>query len=639
MLGRQLLFTIALRVGELTNVTGYGVFWRWTIAVSASLVFCFASLCGRTEQPSPAQKNEQQAAGPLRAAQSALKQGDPDDAIRILSEYLQTHQQDSSARVALGQAYAMAGQTNRAEEEFQTVLKAAPENYVALAALGEIYNRGGQPKLAEALLGRAVKASHGLPQIRIEWAVILAHLHEYKKAQSALSGVLPPTDREEQIRFLRLKASVALGLGDAKAASFEMEKALSLKPDDAGLMMATAAAELQAHNSKRAAELTKPAFANKRDSAAGMLLLEAQIEANEDFRPTLESLRASAMNTPDELAVRQHLAQLLVSHGKYAESVEDFQRAADIGPNRGDLLFNLALAQFNAGRLDDALRSAEKGKDLGDTTDLEDLLGDIQEARGENLAAVKSYQAAVALAPNEEKYRLSLALEFIRHKSFDAAKVVLQQAEELHPDSWRVKFSLGMLEYFEGRDEKASPILLQAANLSPEPAVALKYVGDIQMDRAAEPDPNVISQLCRYADLHPKEAAMQYYCGALLFRRDYTAEDKTNVPDILRRLNTALKELPNDAPAHCQLGRLYRWLEKWPEAVRESESCVRLAPDSAQGHYRLAQIYQHEGHTARAKEEMNLYEAASKRVADENARRDETIKAFLFTIQKETPSR
>jgi hypothetical protein len=34
---------------------------------------------------------------------------------------------------------------------------------------------------------------------------------------------------------------------------------------------------------------------------------------------------------------------------------------------------------------------------------------------------------------------------------------------------------------------------------------------------------------------------------------------------------------------------------------------------------------------------MKLYEAASKRMADANARRDETIKTFLYTIQKETP--
>ena len=35
---------------------------------------------------------------------------------------------------------------------------------------------------------------------------------------------------------------------------------------------------------------------------------------------------------------------------------------------------------------------------------------------------------------------------------------------------------------------------------------------------------------------------------------------------------------------------------------------------------------------------MKLFEAASKRVADENARRDETMKTFLYSIQKETPN-
>ena len=116
-------------------------------------------------------------------------------------------------------------------------------------------------------------------------------------------------------------------------------------------------------------------------------------------------------------------------------------------------------------------------------------MGDIQEARGDNLAAMTSFQQAVALAPTEERYRLSLALEFIRHKNFDAAKAVLQQAKDLHPDSWRISFALGMVEYFAGNEETASGILLHAAKLSPDPPVALKYLGDIQMDRAAGPDP------------------------------------------------------------------------------------------------------------------------------------------------------
>jgi hypothetical protein len=62
-----------------------------------------------------------------------------------------------------------------------------------------------------------------------------------------------------------------------------------------------------------------------------------------------------------------------------------------------------------------------------------------------------------------------------------------------------------------------------------------------------------------------------------------------------------------------------------------------LDPDSADGHYRLSQIYQHLGEAERSQQEMTLHKAASQRVADENSRRDETMKTFIYTIQKEKP--
>jgi hypothetical protein len=52
----------------------------------------------------------------------------------------------------------------------------------------------------------------------------------------------------------------------------------------------------------------------------------------------------------------------------------------------------------------------------------------------------------------------------------------------------------------------------------------------------------------------------------------------------------------------------------------------------------MAQIYQHLGESERSRQEMALYKAASQRMAEENLRRDQTMKTFLYTIQKETPS-
>jgi tetratricopeptide (TPR) repeat protein len=124
----------------------------------------------------------------------------------------------------------------------------------------------------------------------------------------------------------------------------------------------------------------------------------------------------------------------------------------------------------------------------------------------------------------------------------------------------------------------------------------------------------------------------------LLYRRDYAAQHKTHAAEILRRLQSAANLLPQDAAPHCQLGKTYRWIEQWPQARAESETCVRMDPDSADGHYRLAQIYRHLGEANRSEQEMKLYKSASQRVADENARRDETIKTFLYTIQNEAPA-
>jgi Flp pilus assembly protein TadD len=628
-----------MKAKEAAAVTKCRILRRFAPGAGALLLFGFTLTAGAQQNRSAAQAHPPQVSETLAEAQSSLEHGNAEEAIRILSGYLQTRPKDSAGRTLLAQAYASIGQKERAEEELQGVLQIAPNDSIALAALGEIYEREGQPEKAEPLLANAAKINHSDPRIQMEWAVALVHLHKYPEAQSALAGLSPPTGREERVGFHRLKASVALGLGNAPTAASEMEKALALEPADPGLAMATATAELQAKNWQRAASLTEPLFSETHNPQAGLVRLEAELDMHSDFQQTLELLRAIELPISKELELHQRVAELLISHEKYSESIAELKRAAELDPERADLEFDLALAQFRAGRLDDAVASAEKCKELGDNAELEDLIGDIQEARGDSLAAVKSYQAAVELAPNEEKYRLSLAVELIRHSSFEPARVVLKQGEELQPESWRIQLALGMVEHFGGTDEDATKYLLRAAELAPEPQAALQYLGDIQMDRASAPDPGAVARLCEYSDGQPKDGHMQYYCGAVLFRRDYVTGDKTHAAEILRRLHASLALLPqDDAAPHCQLGKAYRWLGRWPEALRESEICARMDPGSADAHYRLAQIYEHMEQPEKQRKEIKLYEAASTRVADENARREATMKTFLYTMQKEAQS-
>jgi tetratricopeptide (TPR) repeat protein len=546
------------------------------------------------------QQHPSQQSNALAQAQSAASQGNVEAAIKILSDHLQSH----------------------------------PNDAAALVALGGLYDSAGHPDKAEPLLAGAAKLSP-TPQVRAEWATVLARLHRYREARNAIAGVQSPTDRYQRIAFYRLQASIASGLGDSASAASKMEEALALNADDPRLAMAAAAAQVQAGKWQRAATLAGPVFSRTHDPGAGLVLLQARLELHENVKQMLESLRAINMPPQREAAFRQRIGELLISHDQAAEAVEDFQRVAALEPGRADVLFNAALAEFRAGNLKDALESAEKCKAMADSAEVEDLLGDVQEAQGDNLAAVKSYQAAVALAPDKEKYRLSLALELIRHNSFEPAKVVLKQAEELFPNSWRIQLAEGMVEYFAGTEQDADRKLLRAADLSPEPEAALQYLGDVQLDQSSPPDPAAVAHICQYADRHPHSAKMEFYCGAILLRRDYGSRDKSHVAEILRRLQAAARALPDDASPHCQLGRAYRWTEQWHDALRESETCVRMNPDSADAHYRLAQIYRHMGDAERSEQQMRLYRGASQRLADENARREQTMKGFVYLIQKD----
>ena len=570
----------------------------------------------------------------VKDAEESLSRGNADEAIQRLTSYLRGHPENVPARLALGEAYAYAGQAEMAEEAFQAVLRVSPDNYVALADLGEIYDKTGHPENAEPMLSRAVKASNGAPAVRREWATVLSRLHRYKEAQQALTGVSPPEGAEEQVAFFRLKGSIALGLGDAASAASDMERALALKPADDSLNLATAVAEMQGRNWARAESLAQPVFERTRDPRVGVVLLEAELSKGTDFQQTLDALRATPLPAGDEMALRQRLAEVLTSHGRFLESTADFERIVELQPNRADLIFDLALAQFNAGRLDDALKDAGECKTLGDTADVEDLLGDIEEARGDNLAAVRDYQAAVTLAPNEEKYRLSLALELIRHKTFEPAKVVLKQALEAIPNSWRLQVAQGMVEFFAGSDEEASRILVHAAGLAPDPGVVVGYLGGMEIDERSSPDAAALRYLCQYSGQHARDEKGQFYCGALMLRRDYTNDDKSNLAEILRHLRAAAALDSHDAGPHCELGRAYKWTQEWQQARQEMESCVRMDPGSTEAHYRLAQIYEHFGQQDQAQREMKLYNDASKQQADENARREKALRTFLYTIEK-----
>jgi len=604
---------------------------RVIVRISGIAAIALALACDLAAQSTSAATNREPAA--VAQAESLLARKLPQQAVSVLTAYLQDHATDDSARLLLAETLLSMGQSQAAQEQYKTLLKSAPNNYIALARLGELAEQSGRFEEAEPLLARAVKHSRGEPQLRTEWAETLASLHRFREASQALAGVAAPRGHDERIAFFRLKAAIAEGMGNSVVATSNMESALALQPDDGNLQLATAAALLQANKPERAAALAEAVYAQTQDRSAGLMVLQARLASHKDTQAILQSLRALPLPAERALALRQEMAETLIAQGKFADAIVDLKAAVAIAPENYDLSFNLALAQFRAGQTKEAMEMAEKCKALHDSGELEDLLGDIEEAEGDNLAAVRSYQAAVSLEPKNEDYQISLALEFLRHRNFAPAKLVLTQAQAVNPKSWRVQLMLGMVEYFTGTKAAASPMLLQAADLAPQPELVLRYLGDVELDETTAPDAPAVARICGFARRHPEAAREQFYCEALQLHSDYASHDTSHLNEIVQRLTAVARRLPEDARPHCELGRAYTWLEEWNLAVRESQACAAMDPDSAQAHYRLARLYRQVGQRERFRQELERFKQASQELADQNEQHEKTLKTFVYTLQ------
>jgi tetratricopeptide (TPR) repeat protein len=409
-----------------------------------------------------------------------------------------------------------------------------------------------------------------------------------------------PEDRQQRVAFFRLRASIESGLGHSAAAVTDMEAAAKLAPENLELQV-----------------------------AANLARLAVQLESRVNSASTLQTLRSFTLPTDRLLELRLRTAEMLSRANLYGEAAKDFEEASQLAPDRADILFNLALARYHNGEWDSSQASAEQAKALEDSGSLESLLGDLHEKRGDALAAVHSYQTAVTLEPKVEEHRLALARELLKHQTFDAAIVVLEQATELFPQSIRVKILLGLTYYLVDRSADSTRALLGAAKLDPKDELAAHYLGEITLQDPASPDPAAVAQICAFADAHPSSKSANALCGGVLLRVSEESGDMSHKPEILRRLQQAVRIAPQEPVARCQLGKAFDWSKQWQEARAQLEKCVRLEPDSTESHYRLARVYRRLGLSSLAEEQTALQQEAAQRQNEESTRRTNTVTRFL----------
>jgi len=496
----------------------------------------------------------------------------------------------------LGAAYLKKGKAEEAGRAFRRALRLSPNDVNALYNLGALLNAGHKYNESRPLLEKALRLERS-PPIIYEAAVAVAGDGDRAGALRILNSLHPPVD-ESAVPWLRLLGTLNLDEGNVDAAANALEQVLILAPDDKESLYILAIARIKS---------------NQPDLALPLL--------DKDFAELPAATRL----------VRE--GSMLSSYGAYPQALTVFEKAVAASPDSYDAQYDLAVVRLEHFKdAPGALEPAQHALALKETGEVHDLMGDICEAQGQYVEAVKHYQEAVRLDPNNDKFAFDLGAELIAHENYDAARLLFHAAQERFPRVARIYLGAGTAEFLRGKTDAAVDAYLKAVELSPDYEPAYLFLGEafsFSEGRSTE----VVSVLSRFAAKKPESFGAQFYYGAALVKDLQNGGDQASSDRAISILRQAEHLKPEDARVYYLLGELFRLRKEFAEAATEFQKAIALDPNYPEPLYKLGQVYLRLGKQDDAKAMFARHREVLAKAEADLYHRSSEIQSFVLTMR------
>ena len=106
-------------------------------------------------------------------------------------------------RNLLGAAYAMAGDLDRAKNEFLTALRINPDSPEALGNMGHLLAATGDPVEAAFYFARSVQLKPNDGEVRTNYAVVLARLNQFAEARQQIDAAIKLDPKSPEAQYPR----------------------------------------------------------------------------------------------------------------------------------------------------------------------------------------------------------------------------------------------------------------------------------------------------------------------------------------------------------------------------------------------------------------------------------------------------
>ena len=451
-------------------------------------------------------------------ARVSMTQNYFEDAIPLLESGVQIAPKRADLHAALGESYFMSGKTEKAIDEFKSLialdpsarsyafmglsyrhlgrfdeakkyfqegLKLDPHNGSCLFNMGYIEERQGNHDAAERFFQQALKSNPDDAEALLEMANLRIAGKKFEEAAVLLRRHVR-VSRDPASGYYKL-AMVERNLHQTEAAQRDLNvfqtlsKNASTGPypyqhlfdylDNRATLSARERTELDL------TQLTEQIQKHPDQPQDLYLLAETYLKLGqtEEARKTiaqLDQISASDYRTQTGVGV------LLARYRLYDEAIQHFQSALQANPDSDDVKFDLADAYFRKGLHAQALEAAQQVSVAGQQDDTYlALLGDIQAHLGDTARATEIYRDAIRRNPDNDQYYLSLTLVQLRNNDVRGATETLQQGLARIPGSGKILWGLGLISVLEGNTPQAAQRLERAVELLPEWAGSYSTLG------------------------------------------------------------------------------------------------------------------------------------------------------------------